>query len=385
MPTGTEEDIIARIEVRNVSKEIRRPRVTMLANKAAVPRPTRVGRKEPFAMRDIELVVPDGMTVAILGPSGCGKTTLLRLIAGLEKPDSGRILYDGVDMAEVPTGDRGVGMVFQDYALYPNLSTDENVLAKYRFQKKTPELDTEAQEKFQRTCDLMGVELTDLLGRFPDHLSGGEKQRVAIARCITRDPSVFLMDEPFSNLDLQMRVLYRLKLRQLLQHFGITTIYVTHDQLEARVLADLIAIMQDGRILQMGTYQQLYEHPQTVFVAEFLNIDPATVSINLLDGTDLREDLRDKVVGVRPEDVVTTSAPFTDSLEGTVTAVTDDPLEDRIVVHVDVNHTEIQISSRDGAVLAPGTAVGLEFERFHVFDRESGVRETTKPGPLFQR
>ncbi len=331
-------------------------------------------------MHDIELVVPDGMTVAILGPSGCGKTTLLRLIAGLEKPDSGRVLYDGVDMAEVPTGKRGIGMVFQNYALYPTFTTDENVLAKFKFQKRTPELDAEAQEKYQRTCDLMGVELTDLMGRFPDHLSGGEKQRVAIARCITRDPSVFLMDEPFANLDLQMRVEYRIKLRQLLQHFDITTVYVTHDQVEARVLADVIAVMREGRILQIGTYQQLYEYPQTLFVAEFLNIDPATAAINLVDGSLLDPGKENKVIGIRPEDVIITGALSPNALEGTVTNVVDDPLDDRTVVGMRLDETELQISTRGSTTFRPGDTVGLEIRRMHVFDRESGIRDKTTTG-----
>lgn len=312
------------------------------------------------------------MTVAVLGPSGCGKTTLLRVMAGLEKPDSGRILYDGQDIAGVPTGELGIGMVFQNYALYPNLTTDENVMAKFRFGKRTPELAAEAKEKYERTSRLMGVELTDLMGRFPDHLSGGEKQRVAIARCITRDPTVFLMDEPFSNLDSQLRATYRAKLRQLLQHFGITTVYVTHDQLEARVLADMIAVMSHGQIQQLGSYHQLYEHPVNLFVAEFLNLDQATVAINLFDGGVIDPSLRGDVVGVRPEDVVIGLPAAATTFEATVTAVLPEPLENRTIVHASIEGTELHASIRLDRRL--GSTVRVAFGRFHVFDGDTGIR-----------
>ncbi|MFN2146056.1 MAG: ABC transporter ATP-binding protein, partial [Anaerolineales bacterium] len=158
-----------------------------------------------FSLKDINLTIPDGKTMVILGPSGCGKTTLLRLIAGLLKPDSGRVLYNGVDLTDVAPRDRGIGMVFQSYALYPHLSAKENILTYFMFREKTPEMDQLAQEKFERTSQLMGVELKHLLGRMPANLSGGERQRVALARCITREPALFLLDEPFSNLDQKLR------------------------------------------------------------------------------------------------------------------------------------------------------------------------------------
>ena len=191
--------------------------------------------------------------------------------------------YDDVDMSDVPPGDRRIGMVFQNYALYPHLTSRTNVLSYFLFRKKTPELDALAREKYRRTSELMGVELAYLLDRRPTTLSGGEKQRVALGRCITRDPAVFLLDEPFSNLDQALREHYRVNLKILLKQFNITTVYVTHDHVEALILADRLAVMDRGRIEQVGTYQEIYEQPRNVFVAGFLNRHVGTPPISLID------------------------------------------------------------------------------------------------------
>ena len=216
----------------------------------------------------------------ILGPSGCGKTTLLKIIAGLIAPESGAVHYDGMSMNDVPPGGRRVGMVFQNYALYPHLTSRTNVLSYFLFRKKTPELGALAQEKYRRTSELMGVELESLLDRRPTTLSGGEKQRVALGRCITRDPAVFLLDEPFSNLDQALRERYRVNLKILLKQFSISTVYVTHDHVEALILADRLPSWIEGRIEQVGTYQEIYEQPRNVFVAGFLNRHVGTPPIN---------------------------------------------------------------------------------------------------------
>src|SRR5262249_19650520 len=172
---------------------------------------------------------------------------------------------------QVPPADRRIGMVFQNYALYPHMTSRRNVLAYFLFRKKTPEMDALARRKYERTSELMGVELEHLLDRHPPTLSGGEKQRVALGRCIPRDPAVFLLDEPFSNLDQALREKYRVNLKVLLRQFGITTVYVTHDHVEALILADRLAVMSRGRIEQIGTYQEIYERPRNAFVAGFLN------------------------------------------------------------------------------------------------------------------
>ena len=212
---------MARIELINVGATLQ-DRERAGAVPGMVPMPGRRG--SAFAIEDLSLTVFDGETLVVLGPSGCGKTTLLKIIAGLIPPRAGRVRYDGVDMAQVRPGDRRIGMVFQNYALYPHLTSRTNVLSYFLFRKKTPELDALAQEKYRRTSELMGVELEDLLDRRPGTLSGGEKQRVALGRCITRDPAVFRLDEPFSSLDQGLREKYRVNLKILLRQFSISTV-----------------------------------------------------------------------------------------------------------------------------------------------------------------
>src|SRR5437867_3096637 len=241
------------------------------------------GQGSTFSIQKLNLRIPDGKTMVVLGPSGCGKTTLLKIIAGLIPPDSGEVRYDDVDVKDVPPGGRRIGMVFQNYALYPHFSSRSNVLSYFLFRKKTAELDALAKAKYQRTSELMGVELAYLLDRKPTTLSGGEKQRVALGRCITRDAALFLVDEPFANLDQALREKYRVNLKTLLRQFDITTVYVTHDHHEALILADRLAIMDRGRIVQTGTYEEIYQRPVNVFVAEFLNLHTGTLPISLVE------------------------------------------------------------------------------------------------------
>lgn len=297
-----------------------------------------------FSLKEINLTIPDGKTMVILGPSGCGKTTLLKVIAGLLLPDSGRVRFGGVDLTDIAPRDRGIGMVFQNYALYPNFSSKENILSYFKFREKTPEMEQEAEEKFQRTSDLMGVEIKYLLGRMPGNLSGGERQRVAIARCITRDPSIFLLDEPFSNLDQKLREKYRINLKKLLRHFRISTVYVTHDQHEAVILADEIAIMDQGRIVQVGTYLNIYQQPKNIFVAEFLNLDYEARAINLIEGSEVSLSYRGKQVGFRPEDTEV-AAEGEGILRGRVIDVTELPLKKKSVLTVQLRDGDVQLYS----------------------------------------
>ena len=196
-------------------------------------------------------------------------------------------------------------MVFQNYALYPHFTSRTNVLSYFLFRKKTPELDALAKAKYQRTSELMGVELEYLLDRKPTTLSGGEKQRVALGRCITRDATLFLVDEPFANLDQALREKYRVNLKILLRQFNITTVYVTHDHHEALVLADLVAVMDRGGIEQVGTPQEIYDSPKNVFVAGFLNLHTGSPPISLVDARCMPQGQRlgNVWVGVRPEHV----------------------------------------------------------------------------------
>jgi ABC-type sugar transport system ATPase subunit len=312
--------------------------------------------------------------MVILGPSGCGKTTLLRVIAGLLPPDRGQVFYDGVDLTNLSPGDRHIGMVFQSYALYPQFTARQNILSYYLFRKQTPELDEEAREKFQRTSELMGVELKHLLGRMPGNLSGGERQRVALGRCITRDPVLFLLDEPFSNLDQKLREKYRINLKTLLHHFRITTVYVTHDQHEAVILADEISIMDQGRIVQTGTYQELYESPVSLFVAEFLNLEYETRSINQCDGILLSPAYRGKTIGFRPED-----AALAENGEGLVRGrvkdVTALPLKHKSVLTVEARGIDFQLYITQPCEV--GDKVEFAIRRFHIFDGKTGKRVAT--------
>jgi ABC-type sugar transport system ATPase subunit len=223
------------------------------------------------ALDHVNLTIPNGRTFVVVGPSGCGKTTLLRVIAGLDKDYTGEISYDGEDVRNIEIKDRYIGMVFQNYALYPNFNNEGNLSFFFRMHHIA---DEETRERIRYTSELMGIGFEELLPRRPTTLSGGEKQRVAIARAIVRAPRLLLLDEPLSNLDAKLRVQTRTEIKRLLHRFSITSLYVTHDQVEAIALADQIIVMHQGKIEQVGTYQSLMENPVNVFVAGFLGLPP---------------------------------------------------------------------------------------------------------------
>jgi ABC-type sugar transport system ATPase subunit len=223
------------------------------------------------ALDSINLTVSGGQTFVVLGPSGCGKSTLLRVVAGLEKNYSGQVLYDGEDMQEVPPNKRSIGIVFQNYALYPNFTGEGNLHFYFQLHNVP---DEETRKRIEYTSELMGIGFKELLPRRPNTLSGGERQRVAIARAIVRSPRLFLLDEPLSNLDAKLRVQTRTEIKRLLHKFAVTTLYVTHDQVEATALADQIVVMNAGRVEQAGGYHTLIENPLSLFVAGFLGLPP---------------------------------------------------------------------------------------------------------------
>jgi iron(III) transport system ATP-binding protein len=225
-------------------------------------------------LKGVNLAIEPGEFFAFLGPSGCGKTTLLRLIAGFNQADSGRVLVGGEDVSGLPPWKRDVGMVFQSYALWPHMSVRRNVAFGLE-ERKVPRAEIEA--RVTQALELVG--LAALGDRRPSQLSGGQQQRVAVARTVAVQPKVLLLDEPLSNLDAKMRVQVRRELRDLQQRLGITTIFVTHDQEEANTISDRIAVMNDGVIQQVGTPMELYEKPANLFVAGFLG------TANILDGT----------------------------------------------------------------------------------------------------
>jgi ABC-type sugar transport system ATPase subunit len=388
---------MATIELKNIHKkfgkaksapELAETRASLTTTGVEQAQVAIAGQKtNAFAIEDLSLTIPDGQVMVILGPSGCGKSTLLRMIAGLEMPDAGHIYYDGVDVADTPPGERRIGMVFQNYALYPQYSSQRNILSYFTFRRQTPELDQEAQEKYRRTAELMGVELKYLLHKKPGKLSGGEQQRVAIARCITRDPVLFLMDEPFSNLDAKLRVRYRTQLKRLLRQFSITTIYVTHDQPEALALADLIAIMNIGSIEQVGPPRAIYDRPNNIFVADFLNFDQETPPINLLAGKavaaalhgEVETPLANALLGVRPEEMTLCSAGTNRAIKGTLVDVRSLPIQNDMVLSLNVAGAAIQVRLPLDQELAQQQELWFRLEKYHIFDKSSGQRIQTYP------
>lgn len=217
------------------------------------------------AVDSVNLDVAKGEFITFLGPSGCGKTTTLRMVAGFELPTSGSITIQGMDMTNVPVNKRGIGFVFQNYALFPHMSVFQNVA--YGL-KARGEKDVDIASKVHAALELVG--LTNTENRFPTQLSGGEQQRVALARVIVMEPSLLLMDEPLSNLDAKLRIHMRTEIRRLQKHLGITCLYVTHDQSEALAMADRIVVMNKGKVEQVGTPFEIYSNPQSLFVADFI-------------------------------------------------------------------------------------------------------------------
>ena len=245
---------------------------------------------EHRAIKGIDLTIQQGEFIVFVGPSGCGKSTLLRLIAGLEGIDGGTLMLDGRDITDQPSSKRDLAMVFQSYALYPHMSVYENM----SFALKLAKVDKQViDEKVQNAARILN--LTEYLQRTPKELSGGQRQRVAIGRAIVRAPKVFLFDEPLSNLDAKLRVQTRLEIQKLHRELGITSLFVTHDQVEAMTLAQRMMVMNAGRMEQFGTPEEVYHRPATTFVASFIGAPP----MNLLTGV---EGVREGVVlGVRPE------------------------------------------------------------------------------------
>jgi multiple sugar transport system ATP-binding protein len=240
---------------------------------------TKVFRGGTVAIDNVSLAVPDGSFFVFLGPSGCGKTTLLRLVAGLEKPTEGKILIAGKDVTDLSPRDRDVAMVFQSYALYPHLTAFENMafgLRSRRMDKK------EVKRRVEGAAFLLGLE--PVLHKRPRHLSGGQRQRVALGRAIVREPHVFLMDEPLSDVDTRLRDQMRGEIARLQNTLGVTTLYVTHDQSEAMTLGDRVAVMEDGIVRQVGTAKDLYDHPADLFVATFLGTPPMNAVETVIEG-----------------------------------------------------------------------------------------------------
>ncbi|WP_027086289.1 ABC transporter ATP-binding protein [Cohnella panacarvi] len=246
-------------------------------------------------IKDLDLTIADGEFTVLVGPSGCGKTTLLRMIAGLDPQTSGAVLIDGKDVTQIAPGQRGVAMVFQNYAIYPTMSVRENIEFGLKNNKVSKEERTELVESISAT-----VGLSEYLDRKPSTLSGGQRQRVALARAMVKKPSVFLMDEPLSNLDAKLRIQMRIELIELHKKLGTTFVYVTHDQVEAMSMADTIVLMNKGVIQQEASPDLIYREPNNRFTAQFVGVPPMNVAPLGTDGAHF---------GFRPESAVLTRTP----------------------------------------------------------------------------
>ncbi|WP_433627148.1 ABC transporter ATP-binding protein [Halomicrococcus sp. NG-SE-24] len=267
------------------------------------------------AVDDLSLTIRDGELLVLVGPSGCGKSTTLRMIAGLETVPSGEIRLDGTVIDDQPPTTRDIAMVFQSYALYPHMTVRENM--RFGLEESTDLSADEMDRRVEETAEMMGI--ADLLDRKPSDLSGGQQQRVALGRAIVRDPKVFLMDEPLSNLDAKLRAQMRTELQRLQEDLGVTTVYVTHDQTEAMTMGDRIAILNDGKLQQVGTPIEAYHRPANRFVAGFIGEPSMNFFETTLEGDTLvgehfeyplssesrsaLDDVKQVTLGVRPEDV----------------------------------------------------------------------------------
>ncbi|MFJ3036240.1 ABC transporter ATP-binding protein [Curtobacterium pusillum] len=338
------------------------------------------------AVDSLDLDVADGEFLVLVGPSGCGKSTSLRMLAGLEEVNSGAIRIGDRDVTDVPPKDRDIAMVFQNYALYPHMTVAENMGFALKIAGVGKE---ERATRVQEAAKLLDLE--QYLGRKPKALSGGQRQRVAMGRAIVRQPQVFLMDEPLSNLDAKLRVQTRTQIASLQRRLGVTTVYVTHDQTEALTMGDRIAVLKDGILQQVGSPRDLYEKPNNVFVAGFIgspamNLLPADVveggikfgSLNHPIDRDTLSNARSGniTVGIRPEDVIV--AQSGEGLPVTVDVVEELGADGYLYGHADVKGSRVDIVARvDGRShpsIGDTIVVTPKQGHVHAFDTESGER-----------
>ena len=329
-------------------------------------------------VRDINLEADDGEFVILLGPSGCGKTTMLRLIAGLEQCDTGQIVIGGRDVTALPPKFRDLAMVFQSYALYPHKTVADNIAFPLAL-RRVP-----ADERRRAAHDAAAqVKIADLLDRYPRQLSGGQRQRVALARAIVRRPAAFLMDEPLSNLDARLRSHMRAELKNIQKRLGVTTVYVTHDQIEAMTLGDRVVVLNEGEISQSAPPAEIYGNPRTLFVADFVGSPPMNRIPGAVRGGVFycgeskiavhADDCEDAVLGVRTEDVAPASLGDGD-FAGVIYA--SELLGDCTLVTCQVGDTLIALKADKNFTGGIGEPFGVRLNREHLllFDHADGRR-----------
>jgi multiple sugar transport system ATP-binding protein len=341
------------------------------------------------AVSDVTLEIKDRAFVTLLGPSGCGKSTTLNLIAGLEEPTSGDIYLNDELITDQPPNLRNMAMVFQNYALYPHMNVFENMAFSLRIAKRPLE---EQRRRVETVAKMLHLE--GLLERRPRELSGGQQQRVALGRAIVREPEVFLLDEPLSNLDARLRIQTRAELKQLHHRLGATTVFVTHDQEEAMVMSDYIAVMQNGRILQYGTPAEIYGQPTHLEVANFIgnppmnfldgllsmadgrsifSIDGAVIPLDADGRVQERTGSRPLILGIRPEDITIDDQSAHHNAPATVTLL--QPVGADTYVSVSVGDSTLTARSRPNRVFGIGDRVfvNLNSQKLHFFDKTSGT------------
>jgi multiple sugar transport system ATP-binding protein len=336
-------------------------------------------------LHGVDIEIPDGSFSVLVGPSGCGKSTLLRMIAGLENISGGEIAIGGTVVNQMPPKQRDIAMVFQNYALYPHMTVRDNMAFSLTLAKQDA---STIESKVKRAAEILG--LTELLQRYPRQLAGGQRQRVAMGGAIVRDPQVFLYDEPLSNLDAKLRVAMRTELKELHQRLQTTSVYVTHDQIEAMTMGDQIVVMKDGRIEQTGNPLQLYDQPANLFVAGFIgspamNFLPGTLrrngagaAVELADGTRLDapplhagSDGQKVIFGTRPEHLLLVPER---GIAAEVAVV--EPTGADTLVSCRHHGSEMAVVFRERHQFAPGTTIHLQPDllRAHLFDAATGNR-----------
>jgi multiple sugar transport system ATP-binding protein len=345
---------------------------------------------EVVAVNDVSFEVSDKEFLALLGPSGCGKTTALKCVAGLERSDEGEIYVGDTLVNELPPKDRDIAMVFQTYALYPHLTVFDNIAFPLRMHKVPKD---EIKKKVRRTAELLKI--TNLLDRKPKQLSGGEAQRTALGRAIVREPKVFLMDEPLSNLDAKLRVYMRTELKRLQKELKVTTIFVTHDQVEAMTMADRIAIMNLGRVQQIGNAREIFNQPSNMFVAGFIGSPPANFidcalqekkglhflnagSFNIRIPKDISNIIQNKttsselILAIRPEDISLGSTKSAENFIECEVYVTE-PLGSELIVDLKVGDNLVKVKTAADFTMGIGqrTWMGFKMEKIHLFDRKT--------------
>lgn len=337
------------------------------------------------AVENLNLTIKDGEFLTFLGPSGCGKTTTLRCIAGLESPTSGQVYFDDKIVNDLSPRERNVAMVFQSYALYPHMSVRDNIAFPLTV-KKTPK--DEVDRRVKEMVEFLHIE--KLLDRKPSELSGGERQRVALGRALIRKPTVFLMDEPLSNLDAKLRIYMRAELKALHRELGITTIYVTHDQVEAMTMSDRIALLNEGILQQVATPDELYYHPANVFTAGFIGSPPMnmtegklTVKDNRLyvdtgyfdlDLTEFKSLLTpyvesEVILGVRPEDISLHETADGERIKARVYVA--EPLGGKAIVSLYIGNILFKVETAEVWKPEATVWVSINKKKIHLFDKKT--------------